>query len=182
MNQDQRKYLINQVQNTLSEQVKELEGKKPKKPSLNNFMIAAFLDGSIEFADLSPLRDKIKNRVVKMGKDDALIEEEDEDDWRYSNRRNKKSGHIKLMVEDVFIIPEQYKVALKEYQDKTDDIDNKIRELRAQAKTIEMKVQIGSAASLSKLITEVDNLADLSLFNSKFLLGGDEDVKKLKEK
>jgi hypothetical protein len=117
-----------------------------------------------------------------MGKDDVLIEEEDDDDWRYNSRRRKKDSFIKLKAEEVFAIPERYKVAMKEYEDQTEEIDNKIKELRAQAKTIEMKVQIGSAASLAKLITEVDNLADLSIFNSKFLLGADEDVKKLKEK
>ncbi len=172
MNNDQRKYLIQQVQETLTTQVNELERSKPKQPSLNNYLIAAFLDNSIEFADLSPLKDKIRERVLKMGREDALIEESDEDNW-YSGRRRKsetKHNYVKLLAEEVFVIPEDYIKALTEYQSKIDEIQDKVKQLNAQCKTITMKIQIGSAATLDKLVQQIDNMADLNIINNQLLL------------
>lgn len=172
MNKDQRKYLVDQITRTLNEQVEELQQQRIKKPSLNNYIIAAFLDNSIKFQDIKPLQQKLRDRVIKMGKSDVLIDDDDDDDWRYSSRRNrKKNNQVKLIAEDIFVIPEQYKKALKEYEDKEKEIDEKIKTLQAQAKTIEMKIQIGSPEALNKLVTEIDNLVDLQLVNSKFLLG-----------
>lgn len=172
MNQDQRKYLINEVDSTLRKQVEELEKQKPVHPSLNNYLISAFMDNTIEFADLSPLKEKIKERVLKMGREDVLIEEDSEDNW-YSGRRRRsedKNTYVKLLADEIFVIPESYKKHLKEYQDKVDELNGKIKQIQAQAKTITMKIQIGSPAALNKLVTEVDNLADLSIMNSQFLL------------
>src|SRR5690348_9991797 len=137
MNQDQRKYLITQVENTLKNQVQELEVQKPKQPSLNNYLVAAFLDNSIEFADLSGLKDKIRNRVLRMSQSDVLIEEDNEDNYHYNRRsRSEKGNFVKLVAEEVFIIPQGYLDAMKEYRDKTNSLEGKIKELRAQAQTI----------------------------------------------
>lgn len=171
MNKDQRKYLADQITKTLNEQVEELEEQRLKRPSLNNYIIAAFLDNSIKFQDIKPLQAKLRERVIKMGQSDTLIEEEDEDDWKYSRKKRRNTNQVKLVAEDIFVIPETYKKALKEYDDKEKEIDEKIKTLQAQAKTIEMKIQIGSPEALNKLVTEIDNLVDLQLVNSKFLLG-----------
>jgi hypothetical protein len=171
MNQEQRKYLISQVESTLRQQVEELEKQKPKQPSLNNYLIAAFMDNSIEFADLSPLKDKIRERVLKMGREDVLIEENDEDNW-YSSRKRKdtKNNYVKLLAEEIFVIPENYKKALSEYQQKIDEIEGKVKMLNAQCKTITMKIQIGSAGVLDKLVQQIDNMADLNIINNQLLL------------
>lgn len=172
MNQEQRKYLISQVDSTLRQQVEELEKQKPKQPSLNNYLIAAFMDNSIQFADLNPLKEKIRDRVLKMGKDDVLIEENDEDNW-YSGRRRRndtQNSYVKLLAEEVFVIPEDYTKALKEYQEKIDEIEGKIKQLNAQCKTITMKIQIGSAGVLDKLVQQIDNMADLNIINNQLLL------------
>jgi len=172
MNQDQRKFLIGQVSNTCREQTDDLEKQKPKQPSLNNYLIACFLDNTIEFQDLSPLKDKIRERVLKMGREDVLIEENnDENNWYSGRRKNKESkNYTKLIAEEIFVIPETYKEAFKEYQDKTAEIDDKIKTLNAQLKTIVMKIQIGSATTLDKLIAQVDNMADLNIINNQLLL------------
>ncbi len=172
MNQDQRKYLISQVDSTLRQQVEDLEKQKPKQPSLNNYLIAAFMDNSIEFADLTPLKEKIRDRVLKMGREDALIEENDEDNW-YSGRRKRndtKNSYVKLLADEVFVIPDEYKKALVEYQQKIDEIEGKVKQLNAQCKTITMKIQIGSAATLDKLVQQIDNMADLNIINNQLLL------------
>jgi hypothetical protein len=70
----------------------------------------------------------------------------------------------------LFIIPESYKKALAEYQSEKDKQQQEIDQLEAQKDTILLKIQIGSNQVLDKLITQVDNLADLNIMNSQFLL------------
>lgn len=62
---------------------------------------------------------------------------------------------------------------LKAYEDA-------IANLEACKETIIMKIQIGSNAVLDKLITDVDNMADLRIMNAKFLLNDSQpDTKRI---
>lgn len=144
MNQSQREYLIDQVAGTLRQQVEEAESNKPKHPSLNNYLIAAFLDNSIKFADLTPLKDKIRQRVLRMGREDVLIEEAEEDGW-YSGRRKRKdtkNNYVKLLAEEIFVIPKAYTDALTEYKKKMEKIEERVKQLNAQAKTITVNYRL----------------------------------------
>jgi hypothetical protein len=174
MNADQRKYLVGQIENTYSNQVAELKESMPKKPSLNNYLIAAFLDNSIQFADINELKEKMRQTVLRMGKDDVLVKENN--DWR----KDSSSRYLQIVPEDLFVIPSNYLEALREYEEKKKAVDEQISALDAHRRTLTMKIQIGSNAVLDKLITQVDNMGDLNIFNSQLMLGGDEPTKQLK--
>lgn len=165
MNQDQRKFLIERVNKTFDNQKRKIEGDKLIKPSLNNYLVAAFLDNSIEFNDIDKLKVKMRETVLRYGASDKLINEKD--DWR--NER-KDANTCNIIAEDLFIIPESYKKALAEYQANLKKQRNEVGQLEAQKDTILLKIQIGSNQVLDKLITQVDNLADLNIMNSQFLL------------
>ena len=164
MNQDQRKYLITQVEQTCKNQVADIEAEIPKKPSLNNYLVAAFLDDSIQFADIKELKVKIRKRVLAMSKNDVLIEETE--NWR----NQKSSQSLSLDPADLFIIPDNYKKALAEYQMKKAKIQEQVKQIEAHRNTIIMKIQIGSNEVLDKLVTQVDNMADLNIMNNQFLI------------
>lgn len=164
MNQDQRKYLIEQVTNTFRDQRDKIKSEMPEQPSLNNYLIAAFLDNSIQFNDIKKLKEKIRKFVLKMGHSDILIKENS----RWDD--NKKECRIEIDPFDLFIIPKNYLDALNEYKKKKKEIDDAIDSLEATKKTIIMKIQIGSNQVLDKLVTQVDNMGDLNIMNSKFLL------------
>ena len=165
MNQDQRKFLIERVNKTFNMQQSEIKKDELIKPSLNNYLVAAFLDNSIEFNDIEKLKTKMRETVLRYGSSDKLIMESS--DWR-NPRKNKNTCEI--IAEDLFIIPESYKLALAEYNVAVAKQTEKINQLEAQRDTILLKIQIGSNAILDKLITQVDNLADLNIMNSQFLL------------
>jgi hypothetical protein len=165
MNQDQRKFLIERVNKTFMMQKKKIEDNKLIKPSLNNYLVAAFLDNSIQFNDIENLKVKMRETVLRYGASDKLIQEKD--DWR-TERKGENTCNI--IAEDLFIIPESYKKALAEYQSEKDKQQQEIDQLEAQKDTILLKIQIGSNQVLDKLITQVDNLADLNIMNSQFLL------------
>ena len=59
MNQQQREYLIKQVRSEAEKKIRPLKASIPSKPSLNNYLVAAFLDDTIKFADLNELKRKI---------------------------------------------------------------------------------------------------------------------------
>lgn len=169
MNQDQRKFLIERVNKTFSKQKESLEKQfKKEPPSLNNYLVASFLDGSIEFNDIEKLKVKMKETVLRYGASDKLVKES-RDRWDNSGAYKNKNT-CEVIAEDLFIIPESYKKALAEYQAAQLLIEGKINELEAQRDTILLKVQIGSNQVLDKLVTQVDNLADLNIMNSQFLL------------
>ena len=172
MNQDQRKFLIGQVEDTCIEQVDRLKAQIPDKPSLNNYLVASFLDGSIEFNDIVELKRKMRERVLKMGKEDALVKTEDISRWSRRNREEEEEVEVvQVRAEDLFVIPEAYLVALREYEEKKSRIEAEIDQLKNTTKTIVLKLQIGSAQVLDKLVMQVDNMGDLSLVNTQLLIG-----------
>jgi len=169
VNQDQRNFLIKRVDKTFLKQKDELERSLEKEPpSLNNYLVAAFLDGTIEFNDIENLKVKMKETVLKYGASDKLVKEKRER-WE-NNGAYKNKNTCEVITEDLFIIPEAYKKALSEYESSQKIINDKVHLLEAQRDTILLKIQIGSNAVLDKLITQVDNLADLNIMNSQFLL------------
>lgn len=169
MNQDQRKYLIGQIEKSCRDQQENLKAELPIKPSLNNYLVAACLDDSLELTDSETLRSRIKEMVLKFGQSDRLIDEGDDYSYRSRKRDNQPVNKISLEAEHIFIFPKAYEIALKEYEKKKSEIEKKVELLEAQKNTLVMKVQIGSNTALDKLVLEVDNLGDLSLMNKQFL-------------
>lgn len=169
MNQDQRKFLIERVNKTFKEQKEKLTDKEREKPSLNNYLVAAFLDNSIRFNDIDKLKENMRQTVLKYGVSDRLVKD-DSDRWGNRRGNDDDKHYCEIVTEDLFILPESYKIALSEYEEYKKDIEGKIEDLEAKRDTILLKIQIGSNQALDKLITQVDNLADLNIMNSQFLL------------
>lgn len=167
MNQEQRRFLISQVQSTCDEQVRRLEKELPVKPSLNNYLIAAFLDNSIQFADIEAMKIKMRETVLKFGTSDKLVYEE----RNYWNRGSEdEECKVHIQADDLFVIPQSYKDALAEYEAKKTEIEDKVRQLKATTNTIIMKIQIGSSATMDKLVMQIDSMGDLNLVNSQLAL------------
>jgi len=167
MNQDQRKFLIAQVERTFEKQADKL--KEPVRPSLNNYLVAAVLDDSIRYVDIEELKAQIKKKVLDFGPKDALVSEDEE----YNYRRQRRTRHdftVTLKAESIFVLPPGYVVALEKYNREMAEYEAAVANLEACKDTIIMKIQIGSNAVLDKLVTDVDNMADLRIMNAKFLL------------
>lgn len=179
MNADQRKYLIKKVEDTYSEQHDKLEEMMPKKPSLNNYLVAACLDGSLKMNSIESIKTEIKKHVIDLGPSESFIEEEDEEDffaYRSRNRRRSSDAKIpviKLDVRTLFVVPPAYGKALAEWEQKVADIRKKQDTLRIANDTIIMKLNLGSNAVLDKLIEQADNLVDLNLMNQQLVIGED---------
>jgi hypothetical protein len=174
MNQDQRKFLIEQVQKTCRIQADVLRSKMPKRPSLNNYLVAAFLDNTIKFNDIERLKVNMRENVIRFGTSQRLINESDDDDYYSRSRRSEKTNLVTVRAEDLFIVPENYKTALAEYEKIKKEIEDEIEKLEATTNTIVMKVQLGSSATMDKLIMQIDSMGDLKLMNTQLMLGDGE--------
>ena len=169
MNQTQRDFLIGKVRSTCREQTEKLKGGIPVKPSLNNYLIASFLDNSIQFQDINQLKVRMRETVLKMGHGDALIVEGDS--WNPRRRKdNEDPQFVQIPPEDLFIIPQNYLDALAEYEKLKTELEKKIEQLDATAETIILKLQIGSSKALDHFVEQVDNIADLDLMSNQLLL------------
>lgn len=176
MNQEQRKFLVEQVQKTCTDQIDKLRKQIPPKPSLNNYLIAAFLDNSIQFNNISVLQTKMRKTVLEFGSNDVLIKKKDT--WR-SNRHSdneEEEETVEINPTDLFIIPQNYLDAVSTYKEKKYKLDKEIEELEATKRTIIMKIQIGSSAAMDKLVMQIDSIGDLSILNTQLMLtAGDKE-------
>ena len=170
MNQKQREFLIAEIEKNYKNQVEELNEQLINAPSLNNYLVAAFLDNSIEFAELNQLREKLRDKVIAFGTEDSLIIKNN----AFGRRYQTTSHLVSIQAEHLFVIPQNYKLALSKYNEIRKKVNKQIAELTAHRNTIIYKLNIGSNASLENLITEVDNLSDLSIMNTQFLLTEEE--------
>lgn len=168
MNKDQRKFLISWVEKTFNAQKEGL--KEPVPPSINNYIVAAILDNSIEYVDIKTLRQAIKKMVLQLGSGDVLVKEDRYYRGRSRVRLEEDSKTISIDAENIFILPKGYVEARKEYERKREEYDRAILQLEQFRDTIIMKVQIGSDQVLDKLIGQADNLADLNIINNQLMI------------
>lgn len=172
MNQTQREFLIRKINSSYNDEVERLKKGIGKKPSLNNYLVASFLDNSIQFNDIDNLKIKIRENVLKFGTEDCLIKLKS-DRWG-NNNINVDKEICEVIAEDLFIIPDNYKDELKIYNDNKEKIEKEISNITAIRDTILMKIQLGSNKVLDNLIEQADNLVDLDLVNTNLLLNKSE--------
>lgn len=180
MNQQQRDYLIKQADRTYTKQRDALREQEPTRPSLNNYLVAAVLDGSFQLQPVESVKEIIKQKVLALGPSDALIHDED-DGYSYSRRKHRSTEDaITLPAESLFVVPTAYLEALAKYEAAKEAWEREMSQLEEIMETVKLKLQIGSAKSLEKLVEQADNLADLNIVNTNLLLTSSDDTKKLK--
>lgn len=166
MNQEQRKFLIDQVRRTFEKQEKKLV--KPKPPSLNNYLVAAVLDGTIKYKSIAVLSSCVKKAVLALGPSDTFIKRES----RWGSYDNDDEEPVLSMNPNViFEYPKAYIEAEEEYKRLRDAYEAACEELANLRDTIIMKIQIGSNEVLSRIIQDVDNMGDLRIINTNLMLG-----------
>ncbi len=183
MNQEQRKYLLEKIEETYNNQVSVIEQSFPKEPLLNNYLIGCFLDGSAKILDQATIKKNVTQYVRSLGSDKFVDQDERYSErynygrGRHSNRKtvwekNNDSDKVSITIDPSLFIkmPETYRKDRLEYDKKMEVLINKITELSQQKDLLILKIQIGSNQILDKLITQVDSLGDLDLFSNRLTL------------
>lgn len=73
MNQSQRKFLLGAAEKRYHAERDALKKRRPTAPSLNNYLIAAVLDGSFILRDVELVRVALVKRVRDLGKSESLL-------------------------------------------------------------------------------------------------------------
>lgn len=73
MNQHQRKFLLGEIEKQYKREQMELRKRRPRPPSLNNYLIAAILDGSAVMRPVDEVRCTIRQRVQDLGKGESFV-------------------------------------------------------------------------------------------------------------
>jgi len=160
MNQHQRKFLTEAIETQYKTERNALHGKKPKAPSLNNYLIAAILDGSFVMRDQKDVRKALVERVRDLGKDESLVER------GYRSRRltdDEEEDAVSIPVSVIFELPAGYLVEFKKYEAALAAWESSVAALEAAFNAMKIKVQLGSDAALESLVAQADQLCAMSL-------------------
>lgn len=166
MNQPQREFLIKHIERHHKKAIDDLNKTRPRKPSLNNYLIAAVLAGSFKLQSEESIRDFIRALVLSLGPDGALVK----GPRRHYDDDDDVANTLTLPAEQLFTLPAEYLSALESYNEAERAWQSQIDQTNEIKDTLILKIQIGSAKVLEKLVEQVDNLADLQLVNTRLLL------------
>lgn len=173
MNQQQRKYLLEAIEKQYKTERDRLDERKPEEPSLNNYLIAAILDGSFVMRAPAEVRALLVECVRSLGKSEALLEEGSS--WR--SRREDGVPSISLPALTLFEMPVPYAKAHAAYGEALRAWTAEKDALEASIGAMRIKVQIGSDKALEALVEQADKLCSMSLTASNRLLLGNSDTK-----
>jgi hypothetical protein len=164
MNQHQRKFLLEAVEKQYKAERNKLNEREPQEPSMNNYLIAAILDGSFVMRDPSLVRDSLRERVRNLGKSESLLGTRS----RYGETNDDNT--VTLPAGLLFEMPAGYAKALADYKTAHAEWSSEMDALEASIGAMRIKVQIGSDKALEALVAQADKLCSMSLTASNRLL------------
>lgn len=91
----------------------------------------------------------------------------DRDDWMGNSWGSANKGDIHFRAIDFFIVPDEFKVLYDEYKDKREKAEKEISALYIQTDSLITRIQLASDKTLQAMINEVDDMGDISLFDTK---------------
>ena len=167
MNQHQRKFLLEAVEKQYKAERDKLREQKPKEPSMNNYLIAAILDGSFVMRDQALVRDTLRERVRNLGKSESLLGSR----GRWGEKDDDNA--VTLPAGLLFEMPDGYAKALAAHEEAHRAWTEEVDALEASIGAMRIKVQIGSDKALEALVDQADKLCSMSLtVSNRLLLGG----------
>lgn len=162
MNQVQRKFLIERIQTKVKEKIEVLNKSMSEYPSASNFIFKAILNGELRLQEQEVILAALKAKALG-AKEGA--------NWLSNERMgaNKESTVI-LQIKELLVLPEDYNDELQRVRLHNKNIQEEIAQLRVQLETIEVRIQLASDKTLQNLISEVDDMGNLSLIDAKIKL------------
>lgn len=166
MNQHQRKFLLDQIEKMYNTEKEALNKKKPTEPSLNNYLVAAILDGTAVMRSTEAIRNDIRTRVRDLGKDESLVESGS----GWGRRRDDDTDYINMPALILYEPPAAYAEKLKAYEEALAAWEEERKALESSINAMRIKIQVGSDKALSALVDQADCICRMSLTASSRLL------------
>lgn len=166
MNQQQRAFLIKQIEENTKIKIDELKNSIGQEPDLTGKLIHYILSGDYEVLDKEKLELIILNKAQNNTTKSSWI----------SNPNSRwldeyiRELHLTFKLEEILILPDSFYTEFKEFKERKLKIEEEIQVLKAQLKNLIVRVQLASNSVLAKMISEVDNMGDLTLMDTKLKL------------
>lgn len=164
MNAAQRKFLVDRVSKKIDEKIEEIRKMKLDYPSKANYIFKAVMNGELALQSQAHILQAIKNKAMRA---------KEGSNWLSDDRMgHEKERMVKLLIEDLIVVPEDLGIEANRVINHNKDLDDQIAQLKIQKETLEVRIQLASNSVLAKLISEVDDMGDLSLIDTKLKLIG----------
>lgn len=160
MNQHQRKFLLEEIEKQYRNEKQALSDRRPKPPSLNNYLIAAILDGTAKMNSFERVQQEVREKVRDLGKGETFVGEKDR--W-LGSRDTEEQNMISIPALLLFEMPPQYQDKVEEYNQKLEAWKQEAKALESSIAAMRIKVQVGSDKALSALVEQADKICSMSL-------------------
>jgi hypothetical protein len=167
MNQHQRKFLLEQIEKQYKAESDALRGRRSTALSLNNYLVAAILDKTAMMRSPKEIAEKIRLRVRDLGKNDALVTNNDRG-WGRKNEEAEDVISIPALI--LFEPPPAFAKVQEAYEQALDKWEADKKALEDSINAMRIKVQVGSDKALEALVEQADKLCSMSLTTSSRLL------------
>lgn len=162
MNQAQRSFLIKKIQDTNKVIIDAYRNAMPERPNLSNYLLNAVMSGTFQIKTTEEIKDAIRKKALNSTRSN----------WMAGKHAFNSTSETEITIAcgDIFIIPEEYRLLENEYQAKVKALNDKIGERQQQMETLIFRIQLASDKVLQQLISQVDDMGNLSLFDEKLKL------------
>lgn len=158
MNQTQRKFLIERIQNKTKEKIKVLETTKLPLPNKSNYLFKEVLQGTLKLKTQDEIQEALKQKAL------SAVEGEN---WLSNERMGYyKERTVTLSIESLIVLPETLLEKIREVNLHNQKVEETIESLKIQLESIEVRIQLASDKTLRSLINEVDDMGDLKLIDT----------------
>lgn len=163
MNQTQRKFLIDRIEANVKTQISALKNSNiDRPPTLENYFYGLALAGKLEVRDPEHIKKVMCERAMKHSSDRYS------ETWLGTSHGDLiNRANVKISIRDLFVVPQEYTDLWNEYQAKMDLNEAKIRQLNQECDTLVTRIQLASDKTLERMISEVDDMGDISLMDTK---------------
>lgn len=164
MNQTQRKFLINKIEENVKNQIKALDDAIPEPPSLGIYLLHAVMSGNFEIKSNEQIKEMILQKALNT---------KERDDWMGNSWGRASKDEIFFKIKEFFVVPEEYTKRWEEYRERRKKLEDEINHLRVQSDSLITRIQLASDKTLQTMINEVDDMGNISLMDTKLrTLGG----------
>lgn len=159
MNAQQRKFLIDKIQDKTKKKIQELKGSKLQYPSASNYIFKAIMNDKLEIQPINVILNALKEKALRA---------KEGQNWLSDERMGWDAERtIKMDLKDLVVIPNDYRTEYERVKEYNLKIDEEIHAYQISLDTIEMRIQLASDKTLQNLINEVDDMGELKLIDTK---------------
>jgi hypothetical protein len=163
MNQAQRKFLIDRIEANVKKQIDALNHSDTEQPpSLENYFYGLALSGKLEIQTQEHIKKVMSERAMKH------TAQRYSETWLGTSQGDLiNRASVKIPIRDLFVVPKEYDELWTEYRRNDEEKRQRIRQIQIECDTLVTRIQLASDKTLEKMISEVDDMGDVSLMDTK---------------